>query len=85
MNSGRLADGSSTRLSNDHRMASDEGFFAPQEPQRPISAVMEKILIRKSLQLRELQHAWQVSFDFEDTCARIVIFPTQFHHLSFFI
>lgn len=61
MNSGRLADGSSTRLSNDNRMASDEGFFAPQEPQRPISAVMEKILIRKSLQLRELQHAWQES------------------------
>ncbi|PIA63667.1 hypothetical protein AQUCO_00201187v1 [Aquilegia coerulea] len=58
MNRGSLSDSASTG-SNNNRMATDEGFFDHQEPQKPISAVMEKILKRKSLQLREQQLAWQ--------------------------
>ncbi|KAF5180934.1 Dexh-box atp-dependent rna helicase dexh3 [Thalictrum thalictroides] len=57
MNCGSLSD-SALSKSND-RMATDEGFFDHQEPQKPISAVMEKILKRKSLHLREQQLAWQ--------------------------
>ncbi|KAF9623472.1 hypothetical protein IFM89_003056 [Coptis chinensis] len=54
---------SSKNASSSGRMDTDEGFFEQQEPLKPISAVMEKILKRKSLQLCEQQQAWQESVE----------------------
>ncbi|XP_058091802.1 DExH-box ATP-dependent RNA helicase DExH3-like [Magnolia sinica] len=43
------------------RNATSGGLFEQQEPQKPVSVVMERILRRKSLQLRDQQQNWQES------------------------
>lgn len=43
-------------------MATDEGLFEQLEPLASSRSVMEKILARRNLQLREQQQAWQVHF-----------------------
>ncbi|CAN6451780.1 unnamed protein product [Victoria cruziana] len=40
---------------------SGDGFFDQQDTQKPVSAIMENILKRKSLQLRNQQQEWQES------------------------
>ncbi|XP_043694999.1 DExH-box ATP-dependent RNA helicase DExH5, mitochondrial-like [Telopea speciosissima] len=50
-----------SRSSSSGSIAADEGFFEQPESQRPTSVVMEKILRRRSLQLRNQQQAWQES------------------------
>lgn len=42
------------------RSGSDEGFYEQQEPLIKNSVVMERILQRRSLQLRDKQQDWQV-------------------------
>ncbi|XP_043700742.1 DExH-box ATP-dependent RNA helicase DExH3-like isoform X2 [Telopea speciosissima] len=49
------------RSSSSGSIATDEGYFEQPEPQMPTSVVMEKILRRRSLQLRNQQQAWQES------------------------
>ncbi|KAL5722068.1 RNA helicase [Ranunculus cassubicifolius] len=58
LSQGHLSDSASIGSSSNYRVGANEAFF---EPPKPVSAVMEKILRRKSLQLREQQHAWQES------------------------
>ncbi|KAK9105837.1 hypothetical protein Scep_022681 [Stephania cephalantha] len=48
-----------SRSTSSSSIATEEGLFAVQEPQT--SAVMDKFLRRKSLQMRDQQQAWQSS------------------------
>ncbi|XP_015579120.2 DExH-box ATP-dependent RNA helicase DExH5, mitochondrial isoform X2 [Ricinus communis] len=57
----RFPDFSSSRSSSNSSLATDEGLFEPTESLASSKAVMEKILQRRSLQLRDQQHAWQES------------------------
>lgn len=50
-----------SRSSSTDSFATDEGLFEQQEPQSSASPVMEKILRRKSLHLRNQQRNWQES------------------------
>jgi len=49
-----------SRSSSTDSFATDEGLFEQQDPQAPTNVVMEKILRRRSLQLRNQQQSWQV-------------------------
>lgn len=49
-----------SRCSSADSIATDDGFFEQQDTQTSTSTVMEKILRRRSLQLRNQQAAWQV-------------------------
>ncbi|OVA14228.1 Helicase [Macleaya cordata] len=61
MNRGSFPDIAFSRSSSSGSIATDEGLFEQQELQTPTSGVMEKIIRRRSLQLRNRQHAWQES------------------------
>ncbi|RZR77501.1 hypothetical protein BHM03_00002613 [Ensete ventricosum] len=50
-----------SRSSSTDSFATDEGFFEQQDLQTSTSVVMEKILRRRSLQLRNQQQTWQDS------------------------
>ncbi|XP_042504463.1 DExH-box ATP-dependent RNA helicase DExH3-like isoform X2 [Macadamia integrifolia] len=50
-----------SRTSSSGSIATDEGFFEQPESQIPNSVVLEKILRRRSLQLRNQQQAWKES------------------------
>ncbi|KAF5190935.1 Dexh-box atp-dependent rna helicase dexh3 [Thalictrum thalictroides] len=56
---GTLSDGFSSRSSSTGSLSGYDGFFEQQEPRT--SAVMEKILRRRSLQLLDQQQAWKES------------------------
>ncbi|ERN05681.1 DExH-box ATP-dependent RNA helicase DExH3 isoform X2 [Amborella trichopoda] len=47
--------------SNGSLNTNEDGLLETPEPRRPASSVMEKILLRRSLQLRNQQQAWQES------------------------
>lgn len=49
-----------SRSSSTDSFAADEGLFEQQDTQAPTSIVMEKILRRRSFQLRNQQQSWQV-------------------------
>lgn len=66
---GRFMGISSSLSNSDRSMAADEGLFEQQEPQSHASVVMEKILRRKSLQLRDKQQDWLVC---SHTCFEIL-------------
>lgn len=51
-----------SRSSSTDSFATDEGLFEQQEPQSSTRPVMEKILRRRSLHLRNQQQNWQVQF-----------------------
>lgn len=53
-------DSSLSRSSSDLSTVTDEGLYERQEPLAQNSVVMEKILRRKSLQLRSQQQDWKV-------------------------
>nr|DAD35473.1 TPA_asm: hypothetical protein HUJ06_006113 [Nelumbo nucifera] len=61
MNKGTFPDATFSRSSSSGSIATDEGLFEQQEPLIPTSVVMEKVLRRRSLQLRNQQQAWQES------------------------
>lgn len=50
------------RSSSNDSNATDEGLFEQPEPFVGASSVLEKLLKRKSMQLRDRQHDWQVLF-----------------------
>lgn len=50
------------RSSSNDSNATDEGLFEQPEPFATANGVLEKLLRRKSMQLRDQQHAWQVLF-----------------------
>lgn len=52
-----------SRSSSADSVATDDGFFEQQDTQTSASIVMEKMLKRRSLQLRNQQAAWQESPD----------------------
>uniref|UniRef100_A0A1D1YGD6 RNA helicase n=1 Tax=Anthurium amnicola TaxID=1678845 RepID=A0A1D1YGD6_9ARAE len=52
-----------SRSSSTDSFAADEGLFEQQEAKTSSSVVMERILRRRSLQLRNQQQAWQESLD----------------------
>ncbi|KAM5567831.1 DExH-box ATP-dependent RNA helicase DExH5, mitochondrial [Rosa sericea] len=54
-------DVSFSRSSSSGSIGTDEGLFEQPEPVAPNNAAMEKVLWRRSLQLRDKQHAWQES------------------------
>uniref|UniRef100_A0A2P2KT91 RNA helicase n=1 Tax=Rhizophora mucronata TaxID=61149 RepID=A0A2P2KT91_RHIMU len=56
-----ILDSSFSRSSSSSSLATDEGLFEQPEPLPASKAVMDKILWRRSLQLRDQQHAWQES------------------------
>ncbi|XP_023531681.1 DExH-box ATP-dependent RNA helicase DExH5, mitochondrial-like isoform X2 [Cucurbita pepo subsp. pepo] len=56
-------DNSVSRSSSSGSIATDEGLFEQPELQASSKAVMEKILWRRSLHLRDQQHAWQSSLE----------------------
>ncbi|GAV81993.1 LOW QUALITY PROTEIN: dsrm domain-containing protein/DEAD domain-containing protein/Helicase_C domain-containing protein/HA2 domain-containing protein/OB_NTP_bind domain-containing protein [Cephalotus follicularis] len=58
-------DNSFSRSTSSGRIATDEGLFEQQEPLASSKAVMEKILRRRSLQLRDQQQAWKNSHEGE--------------------
>ncbi|XP_010279410.1 PREDICTED: DExH-box ATP-dependent RNA helicase DExH3 [Nelumbo nucifera] len=60
-NKGTFSDVAFSRSSSSGSIATDEGLFEQHEPLAPTSVVMEKILRRRSLQLRNQQQAWQES------------------------
>lgn len=57
-----FGDTSCSRSSSSCSISTDEGLFEQPEPFSGSKAVMEKIIWRRSLQLRSLQQAWQVQF-----------------------
>lgn len=59
-NRGCLSSVPFSRSSSSDSFATDEGLFDRPDPQTSTSVVMEKILRRRSLQLRNQQQAWQV-------------------------
>ncbi|XP_072985562.1 DExH-box ATP-dependent RNA helicase DExH3-like [Typha latifolia] len=62
-NRGSLPSVPFSRSSSSDSFATDEGRFEQQDPHTSTSAVMEKILRRRSLQLRSQQQSWQESPD----------------------
>lgn len=58
--SGTNPDVSFSRSSSSCSIANDEGLFEVPEPVASDKVVMEKVLSRRSLQLRDQQQAWQV-------------------------
>lgn len=56
-----LSDNSLSRSSSSSSIAADEGFYEHQEPSIRNSVAMEKILQRRSLNLRYKQQEWQES------------------------
>ncbi|XP_012075701.1 DExH-box ATP-dependent RNA helicase DExH5, mitochondrial isoform X1 [Jatropha curcas] len=56
-------DFSISRSSSSSSLATDEGLFEQPEPLASSKAVMEKILFRRSLQLRDQLQAWQDSLE----------------------
>ncbi|OAY75283.1 ATP-dependent RNA helicase DHX36 [Ananas comosus] len=60
-NRGCLSSVPFSRSSSSDSFATDEGLFDRPDPQTSTSVVMEKILRRRSLQLRNQQQAWQES------------------------
>ncbi|XP_024193567.1 DExH-box ATP-dependent RNA helicase DExH5, mitochondrial isoform X1 [Rosa chinensis] len=54
-------DVSFSRSSSSGSIGTDEGLFEQPEPVAPNNAAMEKAFWRRSLQLRDKQHAWQES------------------------
>ncbi|XP_072964463.1 DExH-box ATP-dependent RNA helicase DExH3-like [Typha angustifolia] len=61
INRGSFSGVAFSRSSSSDSFATDEGFFEQQDPQTSTSTVMEKILRRRSLQLRNRQQTWQES------------------------
>lgn len=57
---GSFPDSSFSRSSSSSSLAAEEGLFEQQEPLASSKSVMDKILRRRSLQLRDQQCAWQV-------------------------
>lgn len=55
-------DSSFSRSSSSSSLNTDEGLFEQPESLASSKAVIEKIMWRKSLELRDQQHAWQVCF-----------------------
>lgn len=51
-----------SRSSSTSSIATDEGLFEQPEPLAVSRSVIEKIVWRRSLQLRNQQQAWQVYF-----------------------
>ncbi|KAJ4709838.1 putative ATP-dependent RNA helicase [Melia azedarach] len=60
---GSFPDSSFSRSSSSSSLAAEEGLFEQQEPLASSKSVMDKILRRRSLQLRDQQCAWQESPD----------------------
>ncbi|XVF84733.1 hypothetical protein PTKIN_Ptkin17bG0061900 [Pterospermum kingtungense] len=58
-----LLDSCFSRSSSNSSIITDEGLFEQPEPLASSSAVMEKILWRRSLQLRDQQQVWQESLE----------------------
>ncbi|KAL5830491.1 hypothetical protein ACOSQ3_019959 [Xanthoceras sorbifolium] len=56
-------DSSFSRTSSNSSLATDEGLFEQLEPLASSKSVMEKILWRRSLRMRDEQQAWQTSPD----------------------
>ncbi|XP_077219815.1 DExH-box ATP-dependent RNA helicase DExH3-like [Tasmannia lanceolata] len=63
MSIGSSQDSIISRSSSNGSIATDDGLFEQQEPHAATSIVMEKILRRRSLQLRSQQQDWQDSPD----------------------
>ncbi|KAG5074857.1 hypothetical protein JHK84_056088 [Glycine max] len=57
-----FSDLSSARSSSNGSIGTDEGLFELPEPLASSNAYMEKILRQRSLQMRDQQQAWQVTF-----------------------
>jgi len=55
-------DFSSARSSSNGSIGMDEGLFEQPEPLASSKAVMEEIVWQRSLQMRDQQQAWQVTF-----------------------
>jgi len=55
-------DFSSARSSSNCSIGMDEGLFEQPEPLASSKGVMEKIVWQRSLQMRDQQQAWQVTF-----------------------
>lgn len=68
INSANFSDKPLSRSSCGGRIAADEVPIEQEEPFTKISVVMERILLRRSLQLRNRQQEWQVCFCVCDTC-----------------
>ncbi|XVE53139.1 hypothetical protein DITRI_Ditri02bG0180200 [Diplodiscus trichospermus] len=60
---GSFSDNCFSRSSSNSSIVTDEGLFELPEALASSTAVMEKILWRRSLQLRDQQQAWQESID----------------------
>ncbi|XWS35012.1 hypothetical protein CRYUN_Cryun21dG0088800 [Craigia yunnanensis] len=58
-----LSDNCFSRSSSNSSIVTDEGLFEQPEPLASSTAVMEKILWRRSLQLRDRQQVWQESLE----------------------
>lgn len=56
-----LSDFSVSRSSSSSSLATEEGLFEQPEPLASSKSVMDKILWRRSLQLHDQQHCWQVT------------------------
>lgn len=61
---GSFSDVSFSRSSSNCSIIGDEGLFEVPEPLSTSKVVMDKILWRRSLQLRDQQQAWQVLSSF---------------------
>lgn len=64
-----LPDASFSRSNSSGSIATDEGLFEQPESLASSKVVMEKILWRRSLQLRDKQQAWQVCLTLADSAA----------------
>lgn len=62
MSRGSFSDDSLSRSSSEGSTATGEGLYEQQEPLIRNSVAMEKSLQRKSIQMRDQQHDWQVCF-----------------------
>ncbi|KAM1737733.1 hypothetical protein ACFX12_015912 [Malus domestica] len=64
MSQGNVSDSSLSRSNSSRSITNDGGHYEQQEPLIQNTDAMEKILQRKSLQLRNRQRHWQVIFPF---------------------
>lgn len=63
------SDLSFARSSSDGSLGTDEGLFEQPEPLASSKAVVDKILWRRSLQMRDQLQSWQVTFTWIKNCS----------------
>lgn len=85
MKTGNLSEFSFSRSSSSGSIVNDGGPYEQEEPSIQNSDAMEKILLRKSLQLRNRQQHWQVILFLPLATVILAGRSTLLHFIIYFI